>query len=86
MSIDQDVATARRAVDALEEACNLVTRHYRETVDARRLRVDITRLREDLNLLCGAELARRHGQPSSAGVWNDAFEEGYAFGEGRGAS
>jgi hypothetical protein len=76
MSIEQDVAAARGAVDALERACNLVTRHFRESVDSRRLRVDVARLREDLTLLCGAESARAHGQLSTAGVWNDAFEDG----------
>jgi hypothetical protein len=75
MSIEQDVAAARGAVDALEQACNLVTRHFRESVDSRRLRVDVARLREDLTLLCGAESARAHGQLSTVGVWNDAFED-----------
>jgi hypothetical protein len=75
MSVEQDVAAARGAVDALERACNLVARHFREGVDARRLRVDVARLREDLTLLCGTEPARAHGQPSTAGVWNDAFED-----------
>jgi hypothetical protein len=53
MSLEQDVATAREAIDALEQACAMVTGHFRDTVDARRLRVDISRLREDLTLLCG---------------------------------
>jgi hypothetical protein len=55
MSLEQDVATARGAIDALEQACAMVTGHFRDTVDARRLRVDIARLREDLTLLCGVE-------------------------------
>jgi hypothetical protein len=75
MSVEADVAAARGAVDALEEACNLVTRHFRESVDARRLRVDLGRVREDLTLLCGAQSAPAHGQLSTAGVWNDAFED-----------
>jgi hypothetical protein len=75
MSIEQDVAAAREAVDALEQACNLVTRHYRQSVDSRRLRVDVARLREDLTLLCGARSAPVHGRLSTAGVWNDAFED-----------
>jgi hypothetical protein len=54
MSLEQDVATARGAIDALERACAAVTGHFPDTVDARRLRVDIARLREDLTLLCGA--------------------------------
>ena len=53
MSLEQDVAAARAAIDALERACATVTGHFRDTVDARRLRVDIARLREDLTLLCG---------------------------------
>jgi hypothetical protein len=53
MSLEQDVATARAAIDALEHACAMVTGHFRDTVDARRLRVDIARLREDLTLLVG---------------------------------
>ncbi len=53
MSLEQDVAAARGAIDALERACAMVTGHFRDTVDARRLRVDIARLREDLTLLCG---------------------------------
>jgi hypothetical protein len=53
MSLEQDVAAARGAIDALEQACATVTGHFRDTVDARRLRVDIARLREDLTLLVG---------------------------------
>ena len=75
MSIEQDVAAAREAVDALEQACNRVARHFRESVDSRRLRMDVSRLREDLTLLCGARSAPVHGQLSTAGVWNDAFED-----------
>jgi hypothetical protein len=54
MSLEQDVAAARGAIDDLERACATVTGHFRDTVDARRLRVDIARLREDLTLVCGA--------------------------------
>jgi hypothetical protein len=75
MSIEQDVAAARGAVDALEQACNLLARHFREGVDSRRLRVDVARVREDLTLLCGARWAPAHSQLSTAGVWNDAFED-----------
>jgi hypothetical protein len=55
MSLEQDVAAARGAIDALERACATVTGHFRDTVDARRLRVDIARLREDLTLLVGPQ-------------------------------
>jgi hypothetical protein len=75
MSIEEDVAAARGAVDALEQACSRVTRHFREGVDSRRLRVDVARVREDLTLLCGAASAQAHGQPSTAGVWNDALDD-----------
>ena len=75
MSVEADVAAARSAVDALEQACNLVARHFREGVDSRRLRVDVARVREDLTLLCGARSALAHGQLSTAGVWNDAVED-----------
>jgi hypothetical protein len=74
MSLDQDVATARGAVDALERACTQVARHYRDTVDARRLRVDIARLREDLTLLCGAERIHPYDPPSGAVFWDDGFD------------
>jgi hypothetical protein len=40
MSVEQDVAAARRAVDALEQACAPLTRHFGDTVDSRRLRDD----------------------------------------------
>jgi hypothetical protein len=74
MSLEQDVAAARRAVDALEQACAPVTRHFGDTVDSRRLRVDVARLRDDLTLLCGA-------QPHAAyepfgGVYGDGDDEG----------
>jgi hypothetical protein len=75
MTVEADVAAARGAVDALDEACNRVARHFRDSVDARRLRVDLARVREDLTLLCGAPSAPAHGQLSTAGVWNDAFED-----------
>ena len=73
MSLDQDVAAARGAVDALERACTQVARHYRDTVDARRLRVDIARLREDLNLLCGAE-PTAYARPFTSVSWDDGFD------------
>jgi hypothetical protein len=74
MSLEQDVAAARRAVDALEQACVPVTKHFGETVDARRLRVDVARLRDDLNLLCGAQLRSTH-EPFAA-AYGDGDDEG----------
>jgi len=80
MSLEQDVAAARTAVDALEQACAPLTRHFGDTVDARRLRVDVARLRDDLTLLCGA------ASPSTfepfAGVYGDGDDEGWG-GAGR---
>ena len=75
MSLEQDVAAARSAVDALERACGPVTRHFGDTVDTRRLRVDVARLRDDLNLLCGAAEADR-GQPSGTVFWDDGMDSG----------
>ena len=84
MSLEQDVAAARRAVDELEAACSPLTRYFGDTVDARRLRIDVARLRDDLTLLCGA--ARGRGMPgvplSPAVQWDDGYDEG-AAGAGR---
>jgi hypothetical protein len=75
MSVEQDVARAREAVDHLEEACGLVVRHHGESLDARRLRVDLARVRDDLDLLAHARV-HGHGQPSAAATWGDYFDEG----------
>jgi hypothetical protein len=80
MSLEQDVAAARRAVDALEQACAPVTRHFGDTVDSRRLRIDVARLRDDLNLLCGARARAAH-EPFAA-VYGDGDDEGIG-GSGR---
>ena len=74
MSLDQDVTAARGAVDALEEACAHVTRHFGDTVDSRRLRVDVARLRDDLNLLCGA--AARASHEPFAMAYGDGDDDG----------
>ena len=44
MSLEQDVAAARAAVDGLERACARVTGHFREGIDVRRLRLDVGRM------------------------------------------
>jgi len=82
MSLEQDLADARRAVDDLEHACLMVSRHFQDTVDARRLRVDVSRLREDLTLLCGASPAYGHARPATFAFWSDADDEGVG-GSGR---
>ena len=52
--VDDDIATARRAVAGLERAAQSLVRHYGDTVDARRLLADVGRLGADLDLLCGS--------------------------------
>ena len=76
MSLEQDVAAARRAVDALENACTPLARHFGDTVDARRLRIDVARLRDDLALLCGAARTAPGLPRSSAVVWDDGYDPG----------
>ncbi len=82
MSLEQDVAAARRAVDELEAACSPLTRHFGDTVDARRLRIDVARLRDDLALLCGAARMAPDAPGSSAVIWGDSYDDG-APGSGR---
>ena len=82
MSLEQDVTAARRAVDALEAACSPLNRHLGDTVDARRLRIDIARLRDDLALLCGASRMAPGVPGSSAVIWDDGYDAGVA-GHGR---
>ena len=74
MSLEQDVAAARRAVDDLEQACALVTRHFGDTVDSRRLRIDVSRMRDDLTLLCGSR-PEPHSWPAADAYWGDGFDE-----------
>ncbi len=76
MSLEQDVAAARRAIDTLEDACTPLARHFGDTVDARRLRIDVARLRDDLALLCGAARTASHVPGSSVGVWDDGYDSG----------
>jgi len=80
MSLEQDVAAARQALDAFEQACTPITRHFGDTVDARRLRGDVARVRDDLTLLCGAQ---PYVAPEPfAGVYGDGDDEGWG-GAGR---
>jgi hypothetical protein len=79
MSLEQDVAAARRAVDALEQACTPLTRHFGDTVDARRLRLDLARVRDDLSLLCGSARHRDvYAGDAYGAVWDDGYDEGIA--------
>jgi hypothetical protein len=83
MSLEQDVAAVRRAVDALEQACAPLTRHFGDTVDARRLRLDVARVRDDVNLLCSGGRRDAHTGGVYAGdayaaVWDDGYDEGIA--------
>ena len=56
MPVQQDVDMTRRAVHALEQAAATLIRHFGDTVDTRRLRADIGRLEDDIDLLCGKAL------------------------------
>ena len=77
MSLEQDVAAARGAIDALERACATVMGHFRDTVDARRLRVDIARLREDLTLLCGVAPRPVHDPYGATFAAADFYDDGF---------
>ena len=87
MPVQDDVAAARRAVQALKQAVDGLTRHYADTVDVRRLKADVGRLGEDLDLLCGAALPRAPEPPKqplevipdhvyAQDFWMDAEDEG----------
>ena len=83
MSLQDDVAQARRAVVALEEASAKLARHYDDTVDVRRLKADVARLSGDLDLLCGAApvaappaLEVIDDSEYSHDFWMDAEDEG----------
>jgi len=83
VSLQDDVAAARRAVVALEEASAQVARHYDDTVDVRRLKADVARLSGDLDLLCGAaqsappaELEVIDDSEYAHDFWMDAEDEG----------
>ena len=58
MPVKDDAAAARRAAQALQQAVAALTRHYPDTVDVRRLKSDVGRLSDDLDLLCGTALPR----------------------------
>ena len=89
--MSEDIAATHRAVADLERRAASLTRHYGDTVDARRLLADVGRLAADLELLCGqpvrphspspppAPSRPREGIPDSSytdGFWMDAEDEG----------
>ena len=74
MSLEDDVSAARAAVDEVERACSRVSGHFRDGVDVRRMRLDVARLREDLDLLCGARPAAVQGQQFTSSAWDDGMD------------
>ena len=58
MPVQDDVNAVRRAVTALKQAVDGLARHYADTNDLRRLRTDVSRLGEDVDLLCGSAVPR----------------------------
>ena len=86
MSLQDDVAAARRAVVELEQATAAVSRHYNDTVDVRRLKADVARLSQDLDLLCGAPPSARTepleiipDTEYAHDFWMDAEDEGLGY-------
>jgi hypothetical protein len=75
MALEDDVAAARAAVDEVERASARVTGHFRDSIDVRRLRLDVARLREDLDLLCGARPAAVQGQQFTSAAWDDGMDD-----------
>ena len=87
MPVKDDAAAARRAVQTLKQAVDALSRHYSDTVDVRRLKADVARLDEDVDLLCGSALPRESADlPRTLEVipdkeydhdcWRDAEDEG----------
>jgi hypothetical protein len=86
VSLQEDVAAARRAVVDLEQATAAVSRHYQDTVDVRRLKADVERLSADLDLLCGAPPSARTepleiipDTEYAHDFWMDAEDEGLGY-------
>ena len=74
MSLEQDVAAARAAVDDLERAVARMTGHYRESVDSRRLKMDVSRIRDDIDLLCGGPPAAAREQQFASAIYYDGYD------------
>lgn len=90
MAVQDDVATAREAVRALERAVATVAGYYPNSVDARRLQSDVARVAEDLHLLVGQEPVPAPARPLEViddtvypqDFWMDADDEGLGGGHG----
>ena len=55
MALQDDVNAARNAARAMERAVAALTGHYGSSVDVTRLKVDVERVVQDLELLTGRE-------------------------------
>jgi len=88
MPVQDDVKAVRQAVTALKQAVDGLARHYADTNDVRRLRTDVSRLGEDVDLVCGTAVPRLAPQVErppmeiiadtsyAHGFWMDAEDEG----------
>jgi hypothetical protein len=81
---EQQVAAARAALRQLDQAVAGLARHYRDSVDVRRVSLDVQRLAEDLDLLAGPEHPSSPAAPLEIiedreyppDFWQDARDEG----------
>ncbi len=84
MPVDDQISSARGALQLLEQATERLVRHYGDSVDVRRLRLDVGRVRDDVDLLCGLPAPRApqpqvqpiDDVPYAADLWADAEDEG----------
>jgi len=86
MAVQDDTQAARRELAALERTVAVLARHYGDTVDVRRLRADVDRVAEDVDLLCGRHAPAAPDQGPERQViddsayahdfWMDAADEG----------
>lgn len=87
VGLPEDVAALRDAVRSLERTAGVAASQYGDSVDARRLMVDVERVRQDLDLLCGQErtaapprLQVIDDQAYPQDFWMDAEDEGLGGG------
>ncbi len=90
MTVKDDVKAARQAVRTLEQAVRTLAGRYGDSLDARRLTVDVERVRQDLDLLAGAPVPEGAEPPPALQViddtaypqdfWMDAEDEGLGGG------